>query len=139
MRVETKHTHKFVALVAAVASGESINSAAARLKIAARTAFRWSSSDRFRDDVKDLQCRAIADATGRLTAESLRAVEALAELRDNGTSEATRLAAAKAILDRAVTFVEVTDLAVRVKELEKTAAETNKKTEENPWQASDSA
>ncbi len=105
-------------LALAVASGESVRHAAARLGIAHRTAKRWAAGERFKARVQTLRAEFIDSALGRLTVLASGAVGVMGKLMAEADSDATRLAAAKAIIDKLPIMSEYFDLSERVKALE---------------------
>lgn len=120
-------------LALAVASGESLRSASKKLDIGYRTARRWSRAPRFRARVEQYRSEMIGQALGKLAARAGGAVDTLAELMEQADTDATRLAAAKAILDKLPGLSEHFGLSERVRVLE-SQAEAERIGEGNPWQ-----
>lgn len=105
-------------LALAVASGESVRSAASRLGIPGRTAKRWAASEAFKAKVQEHRASFTDQALGRLTALAVGAVDVMGELMKEADSDSTRLAAAKAVLDKLPSLHEFFAFADRIAQLE---------------------
>ena len=92
-----------------LAHGESVASAAKRVRIAESTAHRWKKHPEVRQAIEDYRRSFLEVASNRLASIATRAVETLADLLRSET-EKIRLASAKAILDSSIKLKEVAEL-----------------------------
>ncbi|CAN5812366.1 hypothetical protein BH23PLA1_BH23PLA1_24870 [soil metagenome] len=114
-----------------LAQGHSIAATGRLVGAGERTVKRWNQSPRFRARVDDHR-RGLVDATvGRLVLSSTKAVNVIVELMGSADSDSTRLAAAKAILDKLPALHEYAALNDRMKEIERRLDEQN--AGKSPW------
>jgi len=106
-------------LAAHVAAGKTIRSAAQTMGISEATAYGFSGSDVFRDEVSRLRSDAINAAVGRLTAAASEAVDTLRSLLDAANEPSVRLNAAKAILANLGPISEHGELRQRIDAIER--------------------
>src|SRR5688572_1662228 len=86
-------------LVQALGGGAYIEDAAAYAKVSQRTVYRRLADPAFRADMRAIRREMFEQATARLVAASTAAATTLAELAEEGQREATRVAAARAVLE----------------------------------------
>ena len=109
------------ALIAALAGGNTVESAASTVGVGVATVYRRLATPEFRTQVDDARAELIAVAVARLGAASTKAVTTLEGLLA-ADSEAVQLGAARAILDAALKWCEHEDLTERVRLLEEQLA-----------------
>jgi hypothetical protein len=114
-----KLTHKQDLAVAALLSEPTVE-AAARAAVSPRTLRTWLKDPAFAAAYREARPGVLKRTVARFLAASGKAVATLEGLLD-GDRPATRLAAALAILDRAVRGVELLDVAARLDALEAAA------------------
>jgi hypothetical protein len=103
----------------ALIAAPSLGVAAGRVGLSERTASRYLADPDFQDAYRAAQREALAVAMGKLSSLTGAAVATLqALLTDDTVPPAVRLAAAKAILDTAVKWVDTADLQERLAALE---------------------
>lgn len=105
------------AVLAALASGASYRAAAATGGIAYQTVGTRMRDPEYRREVQRIRSGMIEQASGRLAESTLAAADTLVELLD-AASESIRLSAAKALLDSAHRYRELTELAERLAAIE---------------------
>jgi hypothetical protein len=86
-------------LVAALAGGATIAEAAKRAHVAERTVYRRLAEPAFRQQVAEARSRMVSEAVGALALAAHAAVGVLIQLMQSSVPPATRLNAAKAILE----------------------------------------
>ena len=102
----------------------SVEGAAVKAGITARTLFRWLNTPLFCGAYREARRQAVQRATGRLQQVTSDAVTTLHEvMTDAGAPAPARVAAAKAVLELAVKALEVDDIAARVQALEQRVSE----------------
>ncbi len=100
-----------------------IRKAAKAENIPQRTAYRWASTDAFREAMAMAQCDALREATRGLSAGAVEAVEVLrAIVRDGNAAEAVRVRAALGILDTALKLAAHVEVETRLLALEQAMA-----------------
>lgn len=102
----------------ALAQGRSIRATAAELEIGERTLRRWSKAPTFKARVDRLRAEMMDEVIGGLTDTSRAAVAELARLIRAGESDAVKLAACRAVLDKLPLISEYHDMAERVRAME---------------------
>jgi hypothetical protein len=115
-------SHADTALLAALASGQTIEAAAKIAHLSERTARRRLDDETFQRALAEARRALLAQALGVLTDAATAAAQTLRTLLD-AESESVRVRAAVAILDAARAHLELDDLAQRVEALE-TMSET---------------
>lgn len=103
----------------AIAQGSTMKAIAARLGLSERTIRRWAKTAAFKARVEALRSEYTDATLGRLADASSAAVGVLIDLMAEADTDSTRLAAAKAILDKLPIISEYADLARRIAELER--------------------
>ena len=106
---------RFVALSA---SGESMDSMAAALGVATRTLRRWKKRPEVASAIAELTRESMATAKSTLANAANRAARELVSLSESATPDASRVAAARTILEHAEKFVEIAEISDRLSELE---------------------
>jgi hypothetical protein len=106
-----------VALLVALASGQTVRDAAAAAGIGERTATRRAADPAFRRRVATVRAEMIDRATGQLADSMSAAARVLRQLLD-AQSETVRLSAARSILELGAKLREDQELAERIAELE---------------------
>ncbi len=102
----------------ALASGQSIRGTATAVGLNERTVRRWARAPTFKAKVERLRAEMTDQALGRLVGLAAGAAGVLGKLMLEADSDATRLAAAKAILDKLPIMSEYFDLLERLRVLE---------------------
>ncbi len=106
-------------LVLALACGATVEAAARQAGVSESTAFRRLANPDFRRRLNDLRADMVGRATATLTAASLESVKTLVALQSTSTPPATRLGAARAVLELAVKFRELVEFEGRLAMLER--------------------
>jgi hypothetical protein len=106
------------ALVAALAGGSTIEDAARRAGVSARTAYRRVGEPDFRKRVTEVRAEMLSQSVGALTVAARAAVHTLMLLMQPIESSSVRLGAAKAVLELGAKLRESEHLEHRVAELE---------------------
>lgn len=109
------------ALVQALACGATVEAAARQCGVNPRTVFRRLEDPAFRDRVRDLRDAMVRRTSGLLTAAAAEAVRTLLALQKDGVPPATRLGAARAVIELGIKVRELSELEDRVTELERAA------------------
>lgn len=106
--------------IAALLSKPSIEAAAEVSGVGRRTLHRWLAEDAtFTATLRTAQDRAIDAAVSRLAGGAGNAANVLVSIANDGAERgATRVSAARALLDSVLRMVELRDLATRVSSLE---------------------
>jgi hypothetical protein len=102
----------------ALACGATLESAAAKAGVSARTVQRRLNDADFQRRLRDLRTDMVQRTAGMLTAAAGEAVKTLLSLQNNPTPPAVRLGAARAILELGVKIRETTELTERIAALE---------------------
>jgi len=106
---------RFVALSA---SGEPMDSMAKALGVCSRTLRRWKRRPEVAAAIADLTRESMATAKSTLAHAANRAARELVDLAEGATPDASRVSAARAILEHAEKFVELAEISDRLSELE---------------------
>jgi hypothetical protein len=109
------------ALVLALACGATVDGAARQCDVNPRTAYRRLRDPSFAARVRDLRADMVRRASGLLTAAAAEAVRTLLALQKDGVPPATRLGAARAVIELGIKVRELSDLEDRVSLLERAA------------------
>lgn len=96
--MKTRQADNLEALAVHLAAGGKLAKFASAMKLPIRTAQRWASSPALRTRVREIRREATDGAVGRLSAAAEEAVDTIESLSKSARSEATKLAAARAIL-----------------------------------------
>ncbi len=112
----TPRQHK---TIAALLSEPTIEKAAAKVGVGERTLHTWLSESAFADAYRTARREAVSQAIARLQQVSTHAVTVLVNvMASTETPAATRVAAARTVLETAIKAVELEDLAARLDILE---------------------
>lgn len=109
--------------VLSLARGRSYSRAAQESGLSARTIARRMSSPEFRSRVQERRAGLIDSMAGRLAAGGSHAIATLRELLESTAPPATRMAAAKAIVELTVRLREAGEIERRLAELEEAVRE----------------
>jgi hypothetical protein len=110
----------------------SITAAAKTVGVTDRTLRRWLAEDGpFKGAVRQARADMLTHASARLAAACSAAADTLVELLDSEVRDEVRVAAARSILASAAKAEEVDNLAARLEELEKRAADADARTTGN--------
>ena len=105
--------------IAALLSEPTVEKAAAKVGVGLRTLHTWLHDPTFADAYRAARREAVGQAIARLQQVSSAAVTVLETVMNDGDEKgATRVAAAKTVLETAIRAVELEDLAARLSELE---------------------
>ena len=105
-------------LLLALACGLSAEQAARQAGVSVKTAYRRLDDPAFAARLADLRAAMLARAAAMLTAAAVEAVRTLADLLKPANAPATRLNAARAILDHGVKLRALVEIEVSFKDLE---------------------
>lgn len=108
--------------VAGLAAGLTMTEVARQAGVSDRTLRRWLGSDAFRRRVEDARTELISTTVGKLADSASEAVATLRQLLREGNPPATRLGAARAILEMASRYRESEELERRLAALEEAVA-----------------
>jgi hypothetical protein len=106
--------------IAALMSSPTIAQAAARVGIHERTLRRWlAEREPFRRALRREQRAVMAACTARLQQSAAKAIDTLEEVMEDGEApHASKVAAARALLDLAHERIDVADLTERIEAIE---------------------
>src|SRR5262245_18970597 len=105
-------------LLSALACGATIATAADKAGISERTAYRRLQEPAFQQRLREVRAEIVQRTAGALTAASLAAVHTLIDLQSQETPSATRLGAARAIIELSTKLRESVELTERIAALE---------------------
>ena len=112
-------TSKQALYVEALASGKSLDAAAAAAGIVERTGRKWRGLPTVQAALREARSQALGDVTTKAVARMTAALDVLTLIMaDKTISPAVRVSAARTILESAVRFSETLDLSERVSALE---------------------
>lgn len=115
-----KRSRKKEAALVALISEPTLKEAAKKAGIGEATLWRWLQDPEFQEKYRTARRQAVSQSITQLQKISSEAVETLREVMNSKeTPPASRVTAAKAVLEMAIKAVEVEDLAVRIEALEK--------------------
>jgi transposase-like protein len=100
------------------ASGEPMDGMAATLGVCSRTLRRWKRRPEVASAIAELTRESMAVAKSTLAHAANKAARELVDLSESATPDASRVSAARAILEHAEKFVELAELSDRLTELE---------------------
>jgi hypothetical protein len=109
-------------LLMALACGATVEAAARSAGISKATAFRRLQSPQFCKQLQQARSEMVQRVAGMLTAAAMEAVKTLMELQKASVPYASRLGAARSILEIGMKVREVAELEERLTSLEKQAA-----------------
>ena len=107
------------ALMMALACGATVEAAAAKAGISSATAFRRLQDPAFKARVDAARAEMVQRATAMLTAAAMEAVKTLLDLQGNKQPPATRLGAARSVLEIGSRLRTENDLAARLEVAER--------------------
>lgn len=117
-----KRSRKEDLALAALISEPTLGEAAKKVGISEVTLWRWMQDPEFQDKYRTARRQAVSQSITQLQKISSEAVKTVRDvMNDKETPPASRVTAAKAVLELAIKAVEVEDLAGRVEALEKAA------------------
>lgn len=111
------------ALAQALACGATVEAAARQFGLHRRTVFRRLEDPAFRDRVRDTRDAMVRRTSGLLTAAAAEAVRTLLALQRESVPPATRLGAARAVIELGIKVRELSELEDRVAQLERAAGD----------------
>jgi len=112
------------ALIAALAWGATIESAAQKANVSERTVYRRLTDPAFQERLTNLRSETLQRAAAILTAASLEAVKTLVALQNPSVPAAVRLGAARSILEFGAKLRESAELERRIAALEQRHSQT---------------
>ena len=107
------------ALLIALACGATVEAAAKQCGVHDRTVYRRMADPEFQTQLKAIRSDMVRRAAGNLTAAAGEAVRTLLALLKEPTPHATRLGAARAILEIGMKVREIAEIEADMRELEK--------------------
>lgn len=117
-----KRSRKEEAALVALISESTLKEAAKKAGIGEATLWRWLQDPEFQEKYRTARRQAVSQSITQLQKISSEAVETLREVMNSKeTPPASRVTAARAVLEMSIKAVEVEDLAVRIEALEKAA------------------
>jgi hypothetical protein len=105
-----------------LACGATVEAAAEKAGISRATAYRRLQDPAFRNRLQEIRSDMVNRAAGTLTAAATEAIKTLLSLQQTTVPHATRLGAARSILEIGMKMREVADLDERLKALEERMA-----------------
>jgi hypothetical protein len=105
-------------LLLTLACGATVESAARQASVSESTVYRRLADDDFKQRLHALRADMVSRTAGTLTAAGTEAVKALLGLLQASTPHATRLGAARAVLELGVKLRESAELEARIAALE---------------------
>ena len=106
------------ALMLALACGATVEAAASKVGLSARTVYRYLDKPAFRRQLQAFRADMVNRATGMLSAASMEAVKTLLGLMQGNTTAASRLGAARAVLEMGIKLRQSTELEERMTKIE---------------------
>lgn len=105
-------------LLMALACGATVESAARQAGVGENTVYRRLREPDFKARLRTIQADILQRTAAALTAAATESVRTLLELQKPGTPPATRLGAARAVLEIGLKIREIVDLEARIAALE---------------------
>ncbi len=105
-------------LVLALACGATAETAARQAGVSARTVYNRLQDPAFKHRLRGVQADILQRTAGALTAAATESVRTLLELQKPGMPPATRLGAARAVLEIGLKIREIVELETRIAALE---------------------
>ncbi len=118
-----RHTDQL--LVMALACGATVEKAAASAVLGEATVYRRLKDPEFQEQLRKTKAEMVTRTAGMLTAAAGEAVKTLLALQKDSIPPASRLGAAKAILELGVHLRQSAELEERIAALESQIAESN--------------
>src|SRR5262245_52086420 len=109
-------------LALALACGATVEVAARQAGLSLRTAYRRLAEPAFRRQVQQVRADMVQRSAGALTAAATESIKTLLALQAASIPPATRLGAARAVLEIGIRLREVADLESRITALEEQLA-----------------
>lgn len=120
-----KRSRKQEIFIACLLTEPNIREAASKSGISEATGFRWLQEPDFNEHYREARRAAVNQAISQLQQVSSSAVQTLKEvMADQGAPPASKVSAAKAVLEMAFKAVELDDLAQRIEKLEESIQKT---------------
>ncbi|HBQ26326.1 MAG TPA: hypothetical protein DD791_08030 [Syntrophomonas sp.] len=114
-----KQSRKRELLICALLTEPTVQEAAAKVKIGTTTAFRWLQEPDFQREYQEARKQAVSQAIAQLQQATTHAVATLVEIMsDQEATPASRVSAAKTVLEMSMKAIELDDLANRIERLE---------------------
>jgi hypothetical protein len=121
-----ENVSKYESLVLAVATGVSIADWCRKTRTNRSTASKWQMEPEFDQAVNAMRRRLLNEAIGKFTGAVCRVADGMVELAERATSEPTKLAAQKAVLENLVEMTEFAEVKKRLDTLEEWRRETQR-------------
>lgn len=114
-----KASRKQEILICYLLTEPSVNKAAEKAGIGVTTAFRWLQDPEFQEQYREARRMAVSQAISQLQQASTEAVQTLRNvMADEEAPPASRVSAAKTVLELSFKAVELEDLTARLEKLE---------------------
>lgn len=114
-----KQSRKKELLICALLVEPTIEKAAVKVGIGTTTAFRWLQDPEFQAEYQQARKQAVSQAIAQLQQATTQAVATLqAIMQDETAPAASRVTAARTVLDTSLKAIELEDLAQRIEKLE---------------------
>ncbi len=110
-------------LLLALACGSTVEVAAERAGLSPRTVYRRLEDPQFRRRLADYRSELVKRSSAALTAAAMEAVKTLLALMDRVIPHATRLGAARSVLELGVKLRDLTEVEERLQTIEAQLAE----------------
>lgn len=115
-----KLTAKQSNFIIILTSAPSVNAAIRESGVSSRTAWRWLKDPYFNEQLRKARREVLFHASGKLTAATERAVETLTNImEDDSQPAASRVQAARIIIDTAYNSIQADDIQERIEQLER--------------------
>jgi len=118
--------HADETLLLALACGATVEAAAAKAGVSESTAYRRLNIPAFQERLRDLRADMVQRTAAMLTAAAGEAVKTLLALQRDAVPPATRLGAARAVLEMGMKVRETAELEQRIAALEEQLAQGGK-------------
>lgn len=105
-------------VLVSLACGATIDAAASKSGVSKRTIYRRLQDPKFQKRLREIRSEMVERASAMLTASAIEAVKTLLDLQKSNVPHATRLGAARAILELGVRLRESVELMDRIAKLE---------------------
>ena len=109
-------------LLQALACGSTIENAATRAGVAARTVYRRLTDPEFQRSLREFRADMVQRTSGMLTAAGGESVKTLLALHDSAAPPAVRLGAARTTIELGIKLRDSAELAARVTAIEEQLA-----------------
>lgn len=107
------------ALMIALACGATVEAAAAKAGMGVRTVYRRLEDPAFRQQLQEFRAQMVERSGAMLTAASMEAVKTLLSLMERSIPHATRLGAARAVIELGLKLRDLLEVEQRLTILEK--------------------